>query len=146
MKIYIHNFSLDNLQNLYKKLTPYHQCSESYLQLYSPDGIYIVDDHSINKLLPVDHDIFMIKNYHDNYSLLVDPSFFILEKSNYVSNDHITKKVQKHIFVKEGTNVKLVIESHEEVFKDIYIECPNGTNIKDALVKKEIIVLLVLLN
>ena len=156
MKLYIYPFNLDSLPNIYKKLATYQIHSENYMQVYSQDGVYLVDQNSINKLKPVDHDIFMMEDYYEDLSILIDPSFYILEKSSQIHNEHICKMMQRDIYGKEkNNNIKLVIESeiisnqinkNQQVFKDIYIECPNNTNINDALVKKEIIVLLVLLN
>ena len=164
MKIYINHFNLLVLPELLKSLSKYNMNSENFLQIFSPEGIYLIDQVSTMKLKPVDHDIIILKNVYENFTLIVDPSFYILEKVTQIPPEHIKKRVKRDIFNLSNTNfIKLVIESEEVneihsgfnffnqnkdnyVPKDIYFELPNGSNIKDALVKEELIVFLSLLN
>jgi len=166
MKIYIDHFNLHILPDIIKTLSKYKDNSEDYLQLYSPEGIYLIDQNSTMKLKPVDHDIIILKQFYKELTLIVDPSYYIIEKTNQISPEHIIAKVKKEIYKFPNTNlIKLVIESEkvnepESMFnflnknnsengyipKDIYFELPNGSNIKDALVKEELIVFLSNLN
>ena len=166
MKIYINHFNLNILPELKKKFHEYKVKTEEYMQIYSSDGIYIVDHSETLKLNPVDHDIVVLSDFYKNYTLIVDPSFFIVEKSGQIPPHHISSTMQRDVFVLYPQNkVKLVIESEIKTesndafsllnksstenafqYKDVYFEMPNGTNIKDALVKQEIIEFLSLLN
>jgi hypothetical protein len=168
MKIYIDHFNLLALPDIIKTLSKYQTSSEEYLQLYSPEGIYLIDQSSTMKLNPVDHNIIILKNFYEDFTLIVDPSFYIVEKVTQIHPEHITKMMKREIFDlkdKSSKNViKLVIESEKinepdsgfnflnnnsengYVPKDIYFELPNGSDIKDALVKEELIVFLSLLN
>jgi hypothetical protein len=169
MKIYINHFNLLVLNNTLKTLNDYLNKSEEYIQIYSPDGIFIIDENNTFKLKPVDNDITVLKNFYNEFSLIIDPSFFIVEKVTQMPTEFISTRMKRDIFV-SNTNkikgeIKLVIET--EIFsqiengfsflnknpsendfkpKDIYFELPNGTNIDDILVKEEIIVFLSLLN
>jgi hypothetical protein len=168
MKIYIDHFNLDILPDIKKTLSKYQTGSEDFLQLYSPEGIYLIDNSSTMKLNPIDHDIIILKNFYKEFTLIVDPSFYIAEKTNQVPPDHIITMTKREIYKFTNTNknlIKLVIESEKEnehesgfhflnknysengyISKDIYFELPNGSNIKDDLVKEELIVFLSLLN
>jgi len=171
MKIYINHFNLLVLSDLLKTLIKYKISSEDFLQLYSPEGIFLIDQGSTMKLNPIDHDIEILQNFYEEFTLIVDPSFYILEKTNQIPPEHIKIRVKRDTFdlnnksITKNKLIKLVIESEKVnetesgfnflnnnksengyVPKDIYFELPNGSNIKDALVKEELIVFLSLLN
>jgi hypothetical protein len=169
MKIYINHFNLDILSDLIKNLSDYHIKSEEYIQLYSTDGIYMIDQGSTIKMNPIDHDIIILNNFYKNFTLIVDPSFYIAEKTSQIPPEHVTTKLKREIFsINKNNNtkhIKLIIETEiknesDEAFyflnkintendvkyKDIFFEMPNDTNVNDALVKKEIIEFLSLLN
>ena len=159
MKIYINHFNLLVLPDLLKSLSKYKVKSEEYWKIYSSEGIYLIDEKSTFKLKPVDHDIIILKQFYEEFTLIVDPSFFIIEKSTQIPSEHISIKIKREIFELKENNtikqnsIKLVIESEqineskdEYIPKDIYFELSNDSNIKDALVKEELIVFLSLLN
>lgn len=175
MKIYINYFNLDILSELIKKLIEYHDKTEEYIQLYSADGIYMIDQSSTTKLNPIDHDIILLENFHDDFTLIIDPSYYIVEKVTQIPPEHVTTRVKRDVFtLKKSTQthirnkkpcIKLIIENeiktdqdeafyflnknkteNEVQYKDIFFEMPNGTNVNDALVKEEIIEFLSLLN
>lgn len=171
MKIYINHFNLLVLPDLLKTLTKYKTSSEEFLQLYSPEGIFLIDQGSTMKLNPIDHDIEILQNFYEEFTLIVDPSFYILEKVVQIPPDHISRNIMRESFkisdksITKNKLIKLVIEYEKVnesesgfnffnnnksengyVPKDIYFELPNGSNIKDALVKEELIVFLSLLN
>ena len=175
MKIYINHFNLEVLPELIKNLTDYRVKTEEYIQLYSNDGIYQIDQSTTIKLKPIDHDISILPNFYKDFTIIVDPSFYIVEKVVQIPPEHVSKKIKRDIFSihknsnsnsNSSSNSKLVIESdipinqtrngfeflnkknleNAEQPVDIYFELPNGSNIEDVLVKKEIIEFLSILN
>ena len=62
MKIYINNFNIEILSNIVKTIKEQYIDSETYLQIYSSDGIYQIGDNSFKKLNPTDGDIKIYKN------------------------------------------------------------------------------------
>jgi hypothetical protein len=169
MKIYINHFNLEVLTELIKNLTDYHVKTEEYIQLYSNDGIYQIDQSTTIKLKPIDHDISIYQNFYKDFTIIVDPSFYIVEKVVQIPPEHVSKKIKRDIFSihkNSNSNSKLVIETdipinqtrngfefltkknteNAEQPVDIYFELPNGSNIEDVLVKKEIIEFLSILN
>ena len=162
MKIYINHLNLDALPELLKTLNNNYINSETYIQIYSSDGIYEINNTSSKKLMPIDNDIQILENYHENFTLLVDPSYYGVEEVFQINNEHISRKMKRCFFeFNKNSKIKLVIEGevlddkyfYERISNeygiapnDIYFELPEKTNITDALVKKELIVFLSCLN
>jgi hypothetical protein len=166
MKIYINYFNLEILPNLMNLLKENLIKIETYVQVYSIDGIYKIDSLTTKKLITNDTNIEILNNYYNNYTLIVDKSYFTEENVTSVNSHHVSCKMNKYIYeINAKSNVKLIIEGaaiedkdvKEEVFlknnsdyntlpNNIYFEIPNNINIKDALIKNEIIVFLSLLN
>jgi len=156
MKIYINNFNLEILPTIMKLFNDYYINSKTYIQIYSIDGIYEIDESSVMKLNCLDNEIQIFKNYYDNLTFILDPSDYIPEKANSIHPQHISIRMKKCFFgLNKDSKIKLVIEgvlfektanNYDINPTDIYFEMPNNTDINDALVKKEIIVFLSLLN
>ena len=153
MKIYINHLNLDALPELLKTLNNNYINSETYIQIYSSDGIYEINNTSSKKLIPIDNDIQILENYHENFTLLVDPSYYDVEEVFQINNEHISRKMKRCFFeVIEGEVLddKYFYERISNEYgiapNDIYFELPEKTNITDALVKKELIVFLSCLN
>jgi hypothetical protein len=165
MKIYINNFNIDILPSVTKSLTEYYINSETYIQIYSEDGLFQINGHSTKKQNIVDKNIEIFKEYYENFTLIADPSHYTLEQTYNIPSDHLATKVKRCFFTPDKKSIfKLVIEGtiledkhkhkNDNIFGinpyDIYIEvekdkCQN-VNLNDELVKKEIIVFLSLLN
>lgn len=162
MKIYINHLNLDALPELLKSLNNKYINSETYIQIYSSDGIYEINNSSSKKLIPQDSNIQILENYHENFTLLVDSSYYIVDEVFQINNEHISRKMKRCFFkINKNSKIKMVIEGEvlddKHFYKrisseygispsDIYIELPEKTNINDALVKNELIVFLSCLN
>jgi hypothetical protein len=162
MKIYINHLNLDAVPELLKSLNNNYINSETYIKIYSTDGIYEINNSSSKKLIPQDSDIEILENYHESFTLLVDQSYYGVEEVFQINNDHISRKMKRCFFeLNKNSKIKLVIEGEllddKHFFKristdygiaptDIYFELPEKTNINDALVKNELNVFLSCLN
>jgi hypothetical protein len=162
MKIYINHLNLDALPEILKTLSNNYINSETYIQIYSSDGIYEIKNSSSKKLIPMDSDIQILQNYHDKFTLLLDQSYYNIEEVFQINNEHISKKMKRCFFeLNQKSKIKLVIEGEvlddKHFYKrvsneygiapnDIYFELPEKTNINDTLVKNELIVFLSCLN
>ena len=162
MKIYINHLNLDALPELLKSLNNKYINSETYIQIYSSDGIYETNNSSSKKLIPTDNDIQILENYHENFTLLVDTSYYVVEEVFQINNEHISRKIKRCFFkLNKNSKIKLVIEGEalddKHFYKrisneygispnDIYFDLPENTNINDALVKNELIEFLSCLN
>ena len=161
MKIYINNFNIDILSLIMKPLEQYFVCSESYIQICSEDGIYQIDNYSIKKQIIIDKKIQIFKEYYEEFTLIADPSYYTLQKVNKIPCNHIVSNMKRSFFTPDKKSpLKLVIEGtilEETVCNqlsniynmdpyDIYLEVDKEIDLNDELVKREIIVLLSLLN
>ena len=76
MKIYINNFNINILDKIIKKLNEYFISCETYIQIYSTDGVYQVNEKSIKKLIINDNNIEIFEKYYDNFTLIIDDSYY----------------------------------------------------------------------
>jgi len=154
MKIYINNFNMDILSAIMEALNEYYYIkSETYIQIYGVDGIYKIDESSIKKLNCNDNDIKILKNYYNNFTLIVDTSYYTIETVNKIPSEHISNKIIKYFYkINKQSNLNLIIECSEKNSSnsitptDIYFEIEESIDINNLLIKKEIIEFLSLLN
>jgi hypothetical protein len=164
MKIYINHFNLSYLNTLLKNLNKYHLKTEDYLQIYSSDGMFMINQSETIKLNANDCHIITLNNFYNNYTLIVDYSFYDEERVFQIPSKYVVVKIKKNIFTLNNdkkSELKLIIEMEipiqtenkfnflnkiDSQFRDIYFELPNETNIDNILVKEELIVFLSLLN
>ena len=162
MRVYINHFNLDALPNMLTMLDDKLVKTETYIQVYSIDGIYQINMSTMKKQNSVDSDIEILNDYHENFTLIVDKSHFIEEDATSFDPDHISTRMKRCIFeTSKGSPIKLIIEgetveerggffknktSQNLVPNNIYFEMANNLNVRDALVKKELIEFLLLLN
>ncbi len=166
MKIYINNLNLEILPNIMTTLNEQYIDSETYIQIYAVDGVYQINDSVIKKMNAVDNDIKIHNNYYENFTLIVDPSYYTTETVNKIPLEHITTKMKRCFFqINKKSDIKLVVEGpviEETTFakktatssntdygmkpSDIYFELTDNVDITDALIKREINVFLSILN
>jgi len=167
MKIYINKLNIDILSTIMTNLKEQDISSETKIQIYANDGIYQINDKTIQKCNPVDHDIQLHHNYYENYTLIVDPSYYTLESIHKIPLEHISTKMKKYIYqINKHSVIRLVIEGPmmEETAttntntnpnaatdchikpRDLYFETPDTIDITNTLLKKEINVFLSMLN
>ena len=159
MKIYINHFNIDVLSSVMENIKEqYNGDSETYIQIYAIDGLYQITNNCIQKMNAVDVDIKMYKNYYEKFSLIVDPSYYTIEEVNKIPLEHTSTKIKRCFFqINKNSAIKLVIEGptttstfsnndYGIIPNDIYFESRENIDINDALIKKEIIVFLSLLN
>ena len=165
MKIYINHFNIDVLSSVMENIKEqYNGDSETYIQIYAIDGVYQITNNCIQKMNAVDVDIKVHNNYYENFTLIVDPSYYTIEEVNKIPLEHISRKIKRCFFqINKNSGIRLVIEGPTTTFsntnntnntnndygiipKDIYFEITENIDINDALIKKDIIVFLSLLN
>lgn len=160
MKIFIKDCKFN------KSLDKYYINSESYLELYSKEGIFKVNN-SFVKLNIIDKNVSIFENYYKSLTLLVDHSTICYEKVSQLPVDHISLSIKKCYF---GTNpkskLKLVIEYNTELNTELntevnvfpfsqecnmlpinfYFEILDEIDINNDSIKQELTVFLSLLN
>lgn len=153
MKVYINNFNLNLLNDISKVFKEHLINSETYIKLYTNDGIYIIDDKKIYLLDTCDKDIKIFNNYYDNLTLIVDPSFYIKNTYSSVHGDtHLSFNIIKNYYkLNKLSDISLVIEqlynnNKSLIQNDIYFESDKNIDINDLFIKNEIIEFLSVLN
>ena len=113
MKIYINNFNIDILPSIIKSLTEYYINSETYIQIYSEDGIFQINDTSTKKQNITDKEIQIFKEYYENFTLIADPSYYTLEQTYNIPSEHLSTTVKRCFFTPDKNSIfKLVIEGN----------------------------------
>lgn len=152
MKIYINNFNLEILNDISEQIKEYIINSETYITLYTGEGIYNIEDKNIYILEPYDKDIKKYDNYYKNFTLIVDPSYFNIKNVNSIHGEnHITFNTIKQIYkLNKKSDIQLIIkfcfENKKIIPNDIYFEITKDIDINEVLIKKELIEFLSLLN
>jgi hypothetical protein len=114
MKIYIQHYNLNNIASLDKYL----YSETTHIDIYSNEGIFMVDNTQIFKLKITDKDVYKIENYGVNFSgsnnkhtLLIDESVIEKEPVFQIPQDHIAIKLTTFTYkMYQKSNVSLVIE------------------------------------
>jgi hypothetical protein len=152
MKIYINNFNLDILNNITNKLKENLVNSKKYIQLYTDEGIFMIDNKMIHKLNPKDIPIITYNNYYEEFTLIVDPSYFVKENVTSVHGTiYLSFETKKNYYkINNKSTLSLVIENYYEknnfIPNDIYFELEKEIDLNNIFIKKEIIEFLSVLN
>jgi hypothetical protein len=152
MKIFINNFNIDILNDISELFKEFLTNCETFIILYTNEGIYRIEDKKIYFLEAIDKDIKVINNYHKNYSIIVDPSFYKeYSVSSIYGDSHLSLEIKQHSYkINSASEIKLIISyiSNKDklIPNDIYFESSKDIDINDIFIKKEIIEFLSMLN
>jgi hypothetical protein len=154
MKIYINNLNLDIINNIIDIFKDYLVYSENILNVYTDQGIYMINDKDVFLLTPIDKDIQMFENYYKNFTLILDPSFLNKEQTSSVNGEtHLSVKIKKDFYkINKKTDIQMIVEynnnnnNNKLVPNDIYFEIDKNNDINELFIKNEIIEFLSLLN
>jgi len=146
MRIYINNFNLDILDAISDLFKEYMINSETYIKLYTNEGIYHVEEKNTFFLETCDKDIKIFNKYYNNISLIVDTSFYKKSMCYSIHGDiHLSLQTKKNIYkLNPSSQIKMVIEyilNNDSRFipNDIYFETDKDIDINEVFIKKEII-------
>jgi hypothetical protein len=152
MRVYINNLNLDILNEVSEIYKEHIINSEVYIELYTSDGIYRIEDKNIYFLDTCDKDIKIFENYHNKFTLIVDPSFFRNQSCTSIHGDnHLVLHTKKNYYkINTLSEIQMVIKYilNNDIFipNDIYFESEKELDINDIFIKKEIIEFLSVLN
>lgn len=149
MKIYVEKINLKLLNdgvNNYLKDVPH--SSNIYIEVYTDEGIYEIDNNNIYSLDPVDAGIVY---YNSNIRLVIDRSYFNRTLCTCINgSQHISRKIQKYAYKLNAKSIiSFVIEmaydtDDKQTPYDVYFESKEIVDI--PFVKQDIIEFLSLLN
>jgi len=152
MKIYINNLNLDIINEMSELFKENLTKTDKYIELYTNEGLYRIEDKAIYLLDINDKEIQIFEKYYNNFTLIVDTSFFNKKNTSSIHGEtHLSFQIiEKYYKLDIFSHISLVIKYNLDKTKlipsDIYFESQKDININDVFIKKEIIEFLSVLN
>ena len=98
MKIYINNLNLNILNELSNNFKSLLIDKKQYIILYTEEGIYEINNKLIYRLEQIDRDIKQYENFYNEFTLIIDPSFFNKHiETSIIGTKHISNQIVKYI-------------------------------------------------
>jgi hypothetical protein len=126
--------------------------TEIYIELYTNQGIYHIEEKKIYFLDTIDKDINIFDNYYNHFTLISDPSFFNKSTCSSIHGDtHLALQTKKNMYKLHPSSelqmvIKYILNEGKYIPSDIYFESEKDIDVKDPFIKKEIIEFLSMLN
>ena len=151
MKIYINNYNIDNLSKKLKGLNQYLINKTNSIEIYSDEGIYLVDENNIYNITYLDRPIQKI-NYTDDVEMSIDLSTTNSIIVNQLPSDNIILKLATYTYkICPRSKVKLIInftlnKNMEYKPYNFYFDVSDDIDINGPIFKEDINVFLFHLN
>ena len=151
MKIYINNYNIDNLSKKLKGLNGYLINKTNSIEIYSDEGIYLVDENNIYNITYLDRPIQKI-NYTDSIEMSIDLSTTNSIIVNQLPSDNIILKLATYTYkICPRSKVKLIInftltKNMEYKPYNFYFDVSDDIDINGPIFKEDINVFLFHLN
>lgn len=111
MKIYIDDYEPSNLSDKLIKLEKYLFNSCDYVEIYSDDGIFYIDELGIYKIIVIKDECIKYTSAFSNLKFLLDKTRFYKENVTSIPLNHINNKIYKHEYkIDIKSKIKLIIE------------------------------------
>ena len=151
MKIYINNYNIDNLSKKLKGLNGYLINKTNSIEIYSDEGIYLVDENNMYNITYLDRPIQKI-NYTDDIEMSIDLSTTNSIIVNQLPSDNIILKLATYIYkICPRSKVKLIVnftltKNMEYKPYNFYFDVSDDIDINGPIFKEDINVFLFHLN
>ena len=152
MRMYINNLNLDIINEISELFKENLIKTDNYIELYTNEGTYRIEDKAVYLLDVNDKDIQVFEKYNNNFTLIVDSSFYNKKiTSSIYGVTHLSFQIiEKCYKLENSSSISLVIKYQLDksviIPNDIYFESQKDININDLFIKKEIIEFLSVLN
>ena len=156
MKIYIDNYNIKNLSKKLKGLNKYLTNKINTIDVYSDDGIFLIDQQNIHNITYLDKPVRKVKYINENdtiFDMMIDSSETIITMVNQLPPDNLIMKMETQVYQTTATSkVNLVIVSllnrqfNEYKPNDFYFDVSNDIDINSPIFKEDINVFLFHLN
>ena len=151
MKIYINNYNIDNLSKKLKGLNEYLINKTNSIEIYSDEGIYLVDENNIYNITYLDRPVQKI-NYTDDVEMSIDLSTTNSIIVNQLPSDNIILKLATYTYkLCPRSKVKLIVnftlnKNMEYKPYNFYFDVSDDIDINGPIFKEDINVFLFHLN
>ena len=156
MKIYIDNYNIDDLPKKMKNLSKHLMNKTNTIEVYSDEGIFVIDQQNIYKVAHLDKPIKNVKYINETntiFDMMIDSSETTSTIVNQLPPDNVIMKTETQVYQTSPTSkVKLVIISllnrqlNEYKPHDFYFDVSNDIDINSPIFKEDINVFLFHLN
>lgn len=160
MKIYIKVDNLFKLSNKLSLLKKYYINSQISYEVFSQEGLFIIDKNSVFRLIHIDKEIINFENYYNNISLIADYSYTNNLLTFQLPREHVLiPYIYLFFTLPNKSNIKLVIQTTDLsidptdnnfliniVATDLYFESKEDIDLNNLFIKEEINVFLSHLN
>jgi len=111
MKIYIDDYNPYTLSNKLTKLKKYLVNTNQYIEIYSDDGIFYIDDLGIYKIIIIQDETIKYTSTQTNCRFLIDKTKSYKENVTNIPLNHINNTIHKYEYKLDlRSKIKLVIE------------------------------------
>ena len=105
MKVYIDNYSVQDLFSNIAKFEQYYKSTNTWTEFYTHDGVFTIDQNQVFKMNVVDVDVTRVDN------LVIDNSYYTKHAVYQLPPNHIVHVLTKMVYATSfKSNIKLVIE------------------------------------
>jgi hypothetical protein len=156
MKIYIENYNIENLSKKMKGLNKYLTNKTNVIEVYSDEGIFVIDQQNIYNVDYLDKPIKNGKYISETgtvFNMIIDTSETTRTIVNQLPPDNIIMKTETQVYQINATSkTKLVVIStlskaiNEYKPYDFYFDVSNDIDINSPIFKEDINVFLFHLN
>jgi len=159
MKVYINKLNLGVLSSIQETISKHLIKIERFLELITNEGFYYIDNNKVQSLVPKDGEIKVLQNYFNDFTLIVDYSYFERRLVNSVygskrsqqkitkytyrlnsGNTHSTANSKIHFIIEIADIISYnlgIVDSGQR--KDCYFESNENIDMNELFVKQEII-------
>ena len=156
MKIYIDNYSIENLSKKMKGINKYLTNKTNTIEVYSDEGIFTIDQQNIYKIDYLDKPIKKGKYINETgkiFDMMIDTSETTKTTVNQLPPDNVIMKSETQIYQTDASSkTKLVVNLtlnkllNEYKPHDFYFDVSNDIDINSPIFKEDINVFLFHLN
>ena len=116
MKVYIYDFLHNDI--FLKKFKKNKISSSSYVEIYSSDGLFIINNNSLNKLIL--HDKKSINKKTANVDVYIDCSETEYFQVHNVPINHISIKIDEDVYSTSVDGITLIVKTSDDKLIDWY--------------------------
>ena len=156
MKIYIENYSIEKLPKKMKGLNKYLINKTNTVEVYSDQGIFIIDQQNIYNVTYLDKEIKKNKYISETgavFDMIIDTTETTKTLVNHLPSDNIIMKTDTQIYqINASSKIKMVVTfilnkvQNEYKLYDFYFDVSNDIDINSPIFKEDINVFLFHLN
>ena len=156
MKIYIENYNIENLSKKMKGLNKYLTNKTNVIEVYSDEGIFVIDQQNIYNVDYLDKPIKNGKYISETgtvFNMIIDTSETTRTIVNQLPPDNVIMKTETHVYeINASSKTKLVViltlnkAINEYKPYDFYFDVSNDIDINSPIFKEDINVFLFHLN